>query len=148
MVNKFGSVLLQCRFTMWRCVDNGSGSATAPRVQVMSFNSTFSINVFHLLDSSPWPDEGLTFVVASSRDKPSPGSYGGYLGLTNATHEANPTPARNHFVAVEFDTMKQDYDPSDNHVGLNVGSVMSVKTANLTVFRITTNSSNPTNYTP
>ncbi|XP_066326530.1 probable L-type lectin-domain containing receptor kinase S.5 [Miscanthus floridulus] len=147
MVNKSGSVLLQRRFTMWRRVDNGSGSATAPRVQVVSFNSTFSINVFHLPDSSPRPGEGLTFVVAPSRDEPPPGSYGGYLGLTNATLEANPTPARNRFVAVEFDTTKQDYDPSDNHVGLNVGSVVSVKTANLTAFRIATNSSNPTNYT-
>ena len=147
MVNKSGSVLLQRRFTMWRRVDNGSGSATAPRVQVVSFNSTFSINVFHLPDSSPWPGEGLTFVVAPSRDEPPPGSYGGYLGLTNATLEANPTPARNRFMAVEFDTTKQDYDPSDNHVGLNIGSVVSVKTADLTAFRIATNSSNPTNYT-
>ena len=106
MVNKSGSVLLQRRFTMWRRVDNGSGSATAPRVQVVSFNSTFSINVFHLPDSSPWPGEGLTFVVAPSRDEPPPGSYGGYLGLTNATLEANPTPTRNRFVAVEFDTTK------------------------------------------
>ncbi|CAD6343133.1 unnamed protein product [Miscanthus lutarioriparius] len=121
MVDKSGSVLLQRRFTMWRRVDNGSGSATAPH--------------------------GLTFVVAPSRDEPPPGSYGGYLGLTNATLEANPTPARNRFVAVEFDTTKQGYDPSDNHVGLNVGSVVSVKTANLTAFRIATNSSNPTNYT-
>ena len=70
MVNKSGSVLLQRRFTMWRHVDNGSGSAMAPRVQVVSFNSTFSINVFHLPDSSPWPGEGLTFVVAPSRDSP------------------------------------------------------------------------------
>ena len=45
MVNKSGSVLLQRRFTMWRRVDNGSGSATAPRVQVVSFNITFSINL-------------------------------------------------------------------------------------------------------
>ena len=154
MVNKSGSVLLQRRFTMWRHVDvdgggggNGNGSATS-RVQVVSFNSTFSINVFHLPDSSPRPGEGLTFVVAPSRDEPPPGSYGGYLGLTNATLESSPAArARNRFVAVEFDTTKQDYDPSDNHVGLNVGSVVSVKTANLTAFRIATNSSDPKNYT-
>ncbi|XP_066353561.1 probable L-type lectin-domain containing receptor kinase S.5 [Miscanthus floridulus] len=151
MVNKSGSVLLQRRFTMWRRVDvdgggNGNGSATAPRVQVVSFNSTFSMNVFHLPDSSPRPGEGLTFVVAPSRDEPPPGSYGGYLGLTNATLESSPA-ARNRFVAVEFDTTKQDYDPSDNHVGLNVGSVVSFKTANLTAFRIATDSASPRNYT-
>ncbi|CAD6264712.1 unnamed protein product [Miscanthus lutarioriparius] len=123
MVNKSGSVLLQRRFTMWRRVDvdgggNGKGSATAPRVQVVSFNSTFSMNVFHLPDSSPRPGEG------------------------------SPSPAaRNRFVAVEFDTTKQDYDPSDNHVGLNVGSVVSFKTANLTAFRIATDSASPRNYT-
>ena len=84
MVNKSGSVLLQRRFTMWRRVDNGSGSATAPRVQVVSFNSTFSINVFHLPDSSPRPGEGLTFVVAPSHDEPPPAA-------TTAT-SASPTP--------------------------------------------------------
>lgn len=153
MVNKSGNVLLQRRFTMWRRLDSGNGNGTGtgapPRVQVVSFNSTFSINVFHLPDSSPRPGEGLAFVVAPSRAEPPPGSYGGYLGLTNATLEASSGggPARSRFVAVEFDTLKQDYDPSDNHVGLNVGSVVSVATADLTAFRIATNSTGPANYT-
>ncbi|PUZ52219.1 hypothetical protein GQ55_6G252800 [Panicum hallii var. hallii] len=147
MVNKSGSVLLRRRFNLWRRVDDG-GNATAsqqaPRVQVVSFNATFSMNVYQLTAASP--GEGLTFVIAPSRDEPPPGSYGGYLGLTNSTLEA-AGPAANRFVAVEFDTLKQSYDPDDNHVGLNIGSVVSNKTASLAGFRIATNETTATNYT-
>ncbi|CAO2211475.1 unnamed protein product [Urochloa humidicola] len=169
MVNKSGSVLLTRRFTLWRRLDDrnkrlpaaavppprGNGTAAAagngtgpPLVQVVSFNTTFSINVFHLPDSSPLPGEGLAFAILPSRDGPPPGSHGGYLGLTNSTLEsAGPSATR--FVAVELDTLKQDYDPNDNHIGLNVGSVVSTKTSNLTglLFPIATNKTTATNYT-
>ncbi|CAL5005323.1 unnamed protein product [Urochloa decumbens] len=175
MVNKSGSVLLDRRFTLWRRLDdankrqpaaaavppptppggsngtagNGNGTGSSPPlVQVVSFNTTFSINVFHLPDSSPLPGEGLAFAILPSRDGPPPGSHGGFLGLTNATLQGTPAAAAaNRFVAVELDTLKQDYDPNDNHVGLNVGSVVSTKTASLTGFPIATNKTTAKNYT-
>lgn len=35
--------------------------------------------------------------------------------------------ASNWFVAVELHTFKQAYDPSDNHIGLPIDSVVSVQ---------------------
>uniref|UniRef100_A0A0E0LWU7 non-specific serine/threonine protein kinase n=1 Tax=Oryza punctata TaxID=4537 RepID=A0A0E0LWU7_ORYPU len=142
--NKSGSILLPEPFTLWRRLDGaGNGSST----RVVSFNSTFSMNVYY--DNESRPGEGLTFVVAPTADGPPPGSHGGFLGLTNATLEA--TPAMNRFVAVEFDTFKEagGYDPDDNHVGLDIGTVASNKTASLAGFNITiaTNKTAPANYT-
>ncbi|XP_062192137.1 probable L-type lectin-domain containing receptor kinase S.5 [Phragmites australis] len=153
LVNKSGSVLLRQPFTLWRLDDdaagrNGTGNSTgqAQRARVVSFNSSFSINVFY---DTERPGEGLTFLIAPSLDGPPPGSYGGYLGLTNAELEA--TPAKNRFVAIEFDTFNQSYDPAnDNHVGLDIGSVVSNKSANLADFNITsiaTTAANAANYT-
>uniref|UniRef100_A0ACD5Y2M0 Uncharacterized protein n=1 Tax=Avena sativa TaxID=4498 RepID=A0ACD5Y2M0_AVESA len=155
LVNKSGSVLLTRPFKLWRTLSddeiaaraNGTGTGTggAP-VRVVSFNTTFSMNVFY---KDGIPGEGLAFVIAPSLAGPPPGSDGGFLGLTNATlQEAGP--AANLFVAVEFDTFKQSDDPSDNHVGLDVGSVVSNVTANLADFNITSIASteeNPANYT-
>ncbi|KAL6646161.1 hypothetical protein ACP70R_017769 [Stipagrostis hirtigluma subsp. patula] len=167
LMNKSGSVLLRHPFTLWR-LEDGGGQAAAPapangangtgkngtggagqvrrRPRVVSFNSTFSMNVFY---DTERPGEGLAFVVAPSIDGPPPGSYGGYLGLTNATLEA--TPGKNRFVAVEFDTFNQSHDPlNGNHVGLDIGSVASNKTANLADFNITsiaTTEDNAANYT-
>ncbi|KAJ1269149.1 hypothetical protein BS78_07G188300 [Paspalum vaginatum] len=155
LTNKSGSVLLQRRFTIWRPLDgdtddsaarNGTGVAPPP-VQVVSFTSVFSVNVFYDPENSPRPGEGLAFLIAPSLDGPPPGSDGGYLGLTNATLEA---AGRGQFVAVELDTVKQSYDPNDNHVGLNVGSVVSSATADLADINITsvaTTAANAANYT-
>jgi hypothetical protein len=143
-------VLLYDAFTLWRSLeDESSGPSSDPaaataasgrngtgqdqRVRVVSFNSTFSMS-FAYCDRA-LPGEGLAFLIVPSSAGPPPGSHDGFLGLTNATFEASP--ARNQFVAVEFDMVKQSYDPSDNHVGLDIGTVVSNKTANLADFNIT-----------
>uniref|UniRef100_A0A0D9X9Q0 non-specific serine/threonine protein kinase n=1 Tax=Leersia perrieri TaxID=77586 RepID=A0A0D9X9Q0_9ORYZ len=139
--NKSGSVLLPHQFTLWR-------RTNATTTRVVSFNTTFSINVFY--DHESRPGEGLTFVVAPNADGPPPGSHGGFLGLTNATLESDPE--KNRFVAVEFDTFRQPegrFDPDDNHVGLDIGSVKSNVTAPLAAVNVTiaTNRTSPANYT-
>ena len=142
LVNKSGSVLLARPFTLWRPLrdeqipGNDTVRAALPqaqRVRVVSFNTTFSMNVYY---DGAVPGEGLAFVIAPSLDGPPPGSHGGFLGLTNATLQAAGSAA-NRFVAVEFDTFNQSYDPSDNHVGLDIGTVVSNVTANLADFNIT-----------
>ncbi|XP_048546356.1 probable L-type lectin-domain containing receptor kinase S.5 [Triticum urartu] len=161
LVNKSGSVLLKQPFTIWHTLpddetevpgggNGGTGTGRAPRpqpprVRVVSFNSTFSMNVFY---DKAVPGEGLAFVIAPSLDKPPPGSHGGFLGLTNATLQA-AGPSKNRFVAIEFDTFNQSHDPSANHVGLDIGSVVSNATANLADFNITiaTNAQTSANYT-
>ncbi|KAF8653693.1 hypothetical protein HU200_061802 [Digitaria exilis] len=149
MVNKSGSVLLRRAFTLWRHLDNVSNGTAPPVVQVVSFNTTFSVNVYQLTEAHP--GEGLTFVVAPSLAEPPPGSYSGYLGLTNSTLESSSSglnTTANKFVAIELDTFKQPYDLDDNHVGLDIGSVVSNKTASLAgVLDIATNATTATNYT-
>ncbi|KAL6646394.1 hypothetical protein ACP70R_018002 [Stipagrostis hirtigluma subsp. patula] len=156
LMNRAGSVLLRQPFNLWRLDDgdgqaaaagaNGTGGGQGRRARVVSFNSTFSMNVFY---DGERPGDGLAFLAAPSLDGPSPRSYGGYLGLTNATLAA--TPGKNRFVAVEFDTFNQSYDPPNgNHVGLDIGSLVSDKTANLADFNITsiaTTEGNATDYT-
>ncbi|KAL2522135.1 putative L-type lectin-domain containing receptor kinase S.5 [Forsythia ovata] len=43
----------------------------------------------------------------------------------------------NHLVAVELDTFKQDFDPDDNHIGIDINTVRSLKTESLTPHNIT-----------
>ncbi|KAF5765267.1 putative legume lectin domain, concanavalin A-like lectin/glucanase domain superfamily [Helianthus annuus] len=50
-------------------------------------------------------------------------SYGQYLGLTNDTTDNQST---NDIVAIELDTVKQDFDIDKNHIGLNIHSIRSV----------------------
>ncbi|KAL2520902.1 putative L-type lectin-domain containing receptor kinase S.7 [Forsythia ovata] len=55
------------------------------------------------------------------------GSSGGYLGFVNSSQLS-----KNKFIAIEFDT-KQDLhfnDPDEDHVGLDIDNIVSIKTAN------------------
>ncbi|KAK3410624.1 hypothetical protein EUGRSUZ_J02577 [Eucalyptus grandis] len=88
--------------------------------RVASFNTSFFINIQNHFSTSSH-GEGMAFVIAPDLVLP-PGSEGQYLGLTNATTDGNAT---NRLVAIEFDTFKQDFDPDDNHIGLNINSVKS-----------------------
>ncbi|GAB2284776.1 hypothetical protein Dimus_019229 [Dionaea muscipula] len=89
-----------------------------------SFSTRFSFSVHDVAPSSY--GDGLTFFI--SPDNETLGSPGGYLGLVNSTHLT-----KNRFVAVEFDTRLDPHfnDPDDNHVGLDVDSLVSIKTADL-----------------
>ncbi|XP_014755807.1 probable L-type lectin-domain containing receptor kinase S.5 [Brachypodium distachyon] len=151
LVHKSGSVLLATPFTLWRpLTDDDLPSIAGPvrpnsppgaraRTRVVSFNTNFTMNVFYDKAS---PGEGLTFLIAPSLAGPPPGSDDGFLGLTNATLETNPS--KNRFVAIEFDTRNQTHDNgSNNHVGLDIGSVVSAATANLNVSIASNNVSAP-----
>ncbi|XBH70687.1 hypothetical protein VPH35_098297 [Triticum aestivum] len=117
LVNQTGSVFLSSPFVLY----------------VASFSTVFRINLYRANATNK--GEGLAFVVASSNGGggPPPGSHGGYLGLTNASTDGD---AANGFAAVELDTVKQPYDPDDNHVGLDVNGVRSTHAASLTPFGI------------
>ncbi|CAL9778752.1 unnamed protein product [Musa acuminata subsp. burmannicoides] len=123
LLNKSGRVFFTTPFRLWEDRLSPSDNTTK---YVASFNASFNINVFR--SEGTIPGEGLAFLIASIPEAPPPGSEHGYLGLTNATLDRNPD---NRFVAVEFDTVKQEYDPNDNHVGLDINSVNSTVTANL-----------------
>ena len=52
--------------------------------------------------------EGLTLVIVPKNELFSDNSYGEFLGLTNSAMDVNHN---NYFFVVEFDTLKQTYDP-------------------------------------
>ncbi|CAH9083674.1 unnamed protein product [Cuscuta europaea] len=88
-----------------------------------SFSTRFSFSIDNVNPASF--GDGLAFFLAA--DNQTLGSPGGFLGLVNSSQ-----PTKNKFVAVEFDT-KQDLefsDPDGNHVGLDLDSLVSIKTAN------------------
>ncbi|OMO63472.1 hypothetical protein COLO4_32422 [Corchorus olitorius] len=68
---------------------------------------------------------GLAFFIASKNSLVAPSnSAGKWLGLFNETNNGSSS---NEMVAIEFDTFKDEWDPSNFHVGLNVNSIASEK---------------------
>ncbi|KAL3527350.1 hypothetical protein ACH5RR_012006 [Cinchona calisaya] len=128
--NNSGRILLEKPFKLWED-DAANISSSNNNTRLASFNSSFLVNIYPVDNKT---GEGLTFLIAPGLDSPPPKSFGQYLGLTNATTDGNST---NKIVAVELDTFKQDYDPDDNHIGLDINSVRSVKYASLTLHNIT-----------
>ncbi|CAM8956327.1 unnamed protein product [Rhodiola kirilowii] len=116
LTHRSGRVLFKTPFKIWN--DDG---------KVISFNISFLFNIYRP-DNASQPGEGLAFIIAPDLLLPS-ASHGGYLGLTNASTDGEET---NKLVAVELDTVKQDFDIDNNHIGINVNTVKSVESASLT----------------
>nr|KYP42114.1 Lectin-domain containing receptor kinase A4.2 [Cajanus cajan] len=72
--------------------------------------------------------DGLSFFIAPFDSVIPNNSAGGYLGLFS--NESALDTSKNQLVAVEFDSFMNDWDPSSDHVGINVNSIKSV--ANVT----------------
>ncbi|KAK7361043.1 hypothetical protein VNO77_03069 [Canavalia gladiata] len=72
--------------------------------------------------------DGLSFFISPFDSVIPNNSIGGYLGLFNKESAFNTS--KNQIVGVEFDSFKNDWDPSSDHVGINVNSIESV--ANVT----------------
>ncbi|EFJ34351.1 hypothetical protein SELMODRAFT_82090, partial [Selaginella moellendorffii] len=101
-----------------------------------SFDTTFSFVIQSSSSStSHETGGGLAFIIAP--DEMTVGRDAGYLGMLNDAcvhhRRGNSSEGRRPVIAVEFDTFKDDEfgDPNDNHVGLNLGSVISNETADL-----------------
>ncbi|BAF19318.1 probable L-type lectin-domain containing receptor kinase S.7 [Oryza sativa Japonica Group] len=119
-----------------RAVAFGGGGGSAA-----SFAARFSFVIAEQNAGSTGGD-GIAFFI--SPDHATLGATGGYLGLFNSSSSAAKTNAS--IVAVEFDTMLNDEfgDPSDNHVGLDLGLPVSVNAVDLAAFGVVLNSGNLT----
>ncbi|KAK1293154.1 L-type lectin-domain containing receptor kinase IX.1 [Acorus calamus] len=95
------------------------------------FTTHFSF-VINAVDQSNYGD-GLAFFLAPFGSVIPNNSGGGHLGLFNDTQPANSSdglPVINsstsyRTVAIEFDSYMNFWDPSTDHIGINVGSIKS-----------------------
>ncbi|KAG2611763.1 hypothetical protein PVAP13_4KG139655 [Panicum virgatum] len=104
------------------------GAATTNATAVASFAVKFSFVIANPNAGAAGGD-GIAFFVSPGRA--TLGTTGGYLGLFNSS--GGPAKNGSAIVAVEFDTMANPEfaDPSDNHVGLDLGSPVSAAAADL-----------------
>ncbi|KAK0607582.1 hypothetical protein LWI29_017049 [Acer saccharum] len=89
--------------------------------QIADFRTHFSFNISQPGASS---GDGLAFFLSANGSQVPEHAGGGYLGLFINSSYLNQS--ENPIVAVEFDTYKNDWDPSDNHVGIDINSIKSV----------------------
>lgn len=90
--------------------------------KLTDFTTHFSF-VIDALNSTLHGD-GLSFFLAPFENEIPSNSSDGYLALFNSTSVSNKS--KNQIVAVEFDTFMNPWDPSEDHVGINVNSIVSV----------------------
>ncbi|XP_024985756.1 L-type lectin-domain containing receptor kinase IX.1-like [Cynara cardunculus var. scolymus] len=90
--------------------------------KLSDFNTHFSFSM-NALNATKYGD-GLSFFLMPFEPEIPLLSYGGFLGLFSPASAFNSS--NNTVVAVEFDSFMNTWDPSDNHVGINVNSIVSV----------------------
>jgi hypothetical protein len=100
----------------------------SPNGTAQSFSLAFVVAI--LSATSYMSTDGMAFVIAPGKNF-SNASPAQYLGLLDS-HSTGPANAsRNHFLAVELDTIKNDefQDMDDNHVGVDVNALSSVESS-------------------
>ncbi|XP_010454619.1 PREDICTED: putative L-type lectin-domain containing receptor kinase II.2 [Camelina sativa] len=97
-----------------------------------SFSTEFVFAIFPLQIPPPY-GQGMAFVVSPFMDLGSSGAATSYLGIFN---RLNDNKTENHILAVELDTNKSPEadDKNNNHVGIDINSIVSVDTANASYF--------------
>ncbi|XP_062087301.1 L-type lectin-domain containing receptor kinase IX.1-like [Humulus lupulus] len=91
--------------------------------EVTDFTAGFSF-VIKANDTESRFGDGISFFIAPFDSDIPANSGGGYLALFSAEN-ANDSSQNNPIVAVEFDSYENRWDPSSNHIGINVNSIIS-----------------------
>ncbi|XWS33410.1 hypothetical protein CRYUN_Cryun22dG0080200 [Craigia yunnanensis] len=92
--------------------------------KLTDFTTHFSF-ILRAVNLSEYGD-GISFFIAPFESKMPPNSSDGFLKLFNPNSTSNSS--NNNIAAVEFDSFRNEWDPSDDHVGININSIISVKT--------------------
>nr|CAB3456836.1 unnamed protein product [Digitaria exilis] len=108
--------------------DNATGKAN-------SFTTAFSFAI-SVTDENNKGD-GMAFFLGNYPSKQPPNSQGGALGLCTGFC-AKQTTGEDRFVAVEFDTFTNTWDPNRtyDHLGIDVNSIVSVSNVSLPIFSL------------
>ncbi|XP_057732321.1 putative bark agglutinin LECRPA3 [Arachis stenosperma] len=110
-VSNTGRVLYATPVTIW---DKATGN-------VASFVTSFSF-VVEDAEGDYISADGIIFFLAPQDTEIPNNSSGGFLGVVDSSN------ALNQFVGVEFDTYTNEWDPDSAHVGIDVNSLISLKT--------------------
>ncbi|XP_039158304.1 lectin 7-like [Eucalyptus grandis] len=110
--NSIGRVSYDKPVRLW---DSKTGRLT-------DFTAHFSF-VINALNNTYYGD-GISFYIAPFDAVIPANSSGGYLALFEPSMAMNTSA--NQIVAVEFDSFKNSWDPSPDHVGININSIVSV----------------------
>uniref|UniRef100_A0A803NXY5 Legume lectin domain-containing protein n=1 Tax=Cannabis sativa TaxID=3483 RepID=A0A803NXY5_CANSA len=92
--------------------------------EVTDFTAGFSF-VIKANDTKRKFGDGISFFIAPFESDIPANSTGGYLALFSPEN-ANDSSQTNPIVAVEFDSYDNPWDPSSNHIGINVNSIISI----------------------
>ncbi|GMI86551.1 L-type lectin receptor kinase IX.1 [Hibiscus trionum] len=92
--------------------------------ELTDFTTRFSF-IIRAVNLSEYGD-GLSFFLAPFESEMPRNSSDGYLALFNPNSTMSNSTS-NSIVAVEFDSFQNEWDPSDDHVGINVNSIVSVR---------------------
>ncbi|KGN56317.1 L-type lectin-domain containing receptor kinase IX.1 [Cucumis sativus] len=90
--------------------------------QVTNFTTHFSFRVTQLNQSSF--GDGIAFFIVPYESKLPANSTGGFLGLFSSDLAFDSS--KNQVFGVEFDSKQDDWDTSDDHLGINVNSIKSI----------------------
>ncbi|KAL5739719.1 hypothetical protein ACOSP7_028611 [Xanthoceras sorbifolium] len=119
IANTSGRAFYRSSFRLWK-------KKGVPAV----FNSSFKLNI---QNQTVTAGEGLAFILTDDTNVPE-NSDGQWLSIVNAT--TNGTSQAN-IVAIEFDTRKSySQDIDDNHVGLDINSIYSIKQVPLSSYGV------------
>ncbi|XP_030496646.2 L-type lectin-domain containing receptor kinase IX.1-like [Cannabis sativa] len=92
--------------------------------RLTDFTTHFSFTM-QALDKAGYGD-GISFFLAPFESGIPFNSSGGYLALFTPEFAFNAS-GNNSIVAVEFDSFEDPWDPSSDHVGIDINSIISVK---------------------
>ncbi|MED6221291.1 hypothetical protein PIB30_053010 [Stylosanthes scabra] len=112
--DSFGRVIYYKHLHLW---DNTTGKVTD-----FTTHFTFSINT----PNKSYDGDGITFYLAEPGFPVPDPRDGSGIGLLSRDQLSTPNYTTEHpFVAVEFDTLSNDWDPPFDHVGIDIRAIRS-----------------------